>query len=176
MNKRNYYEEKANESFQAPVKGVDSGAYGKDFEVRMSSPRKRKVSTQGNRDTVIYTVENGVKHRRDLEIKTNGGRIGKIIEKVNRGKDGYIVYHMNICNSNTKGKTREIPPTLFKLSEFVEILEDCGAIKAVNKGGIFNDYAIQVTSLKLYNALSEYVNEKRSYYYGKEFNLDEVFA
>lgn len=118
---------------QAPTKGIDSGAGGKLEELKASLPtsRKTRVSKQGKADNYTrWRNANGVLTIRPIEVKTNGGRIGALY---NANPENLIVYKLNICNSNTSGIRRETPQKLFTIRQFLELADNCGAIKMATR-------------------------------------------
>ena len=137
--------------FQAPTKGVDSGAFGKMREIescKMTS-YKRGVAKEWVNDG-FFTLD-GV--RTGFEYKTNGGRVGKIVNSLENGKDGYIVYEMNVCNSTTQGKQRVVFPVIMTYSMFMDLLETSGALRTNSRDG---EPCIQVSNKKFYERLLDY--------------------
>ncbi len=170
-NNRKFFEEKAKDSFINPTKGTDSGAYGKALELSLtnSNSRKTKISKAGKVDTYFSIIINGEKKKRGLEIKSNGGRIDTILKSLKQGKDGYIAYKLFTCNKNTNNIKRETPVKLFHYSTFIELLEECNAIKTINKNGEFNGYGIQNTSKEFYLKLLDYpINYKPENIYNEK--------
>lgn len=134
--------------FQKPEKGVDSGAWGKIAELSSvdGKSRKSKVSAKGKVD-----VKNG---NLTVEVKTNGGEVDGIIKAVNKNQRLAVVYSLHVCNSNTKGKLREIPQIILKAADFLDLLTSCGALRTGKKktnGGTCS--AIEPSSKKLFDAL-----------------------
>lgn len=116
---------------------------------------KVRVSKQGKADTAIkWRNEQGKVTNRPAERKTNGGRIGEMIDRLAKGKDTLVIYSLDICNSNTKGKRRIVEPVIIPFSVFYNCLIECNALKQTN--GEHNEFAIQVTSKKLYDRLLDY--------------------
>lgn len=137
--------------FQAPTKGVDSGAFGKmrELEETRENSLKTKVSAASRPDN--YFRLNG--KAQAYEYKTNGGRVGKIVESLKRGKDGYIVYEMNLCNSTTKGKQRVVLPVIMTYSMFMELLESSGALRLNSRD---SEPCIQPSNKEFFVRLSDY--------------------
>ena len=131
---------------------VDSGWFGRITELSIHTPksRKAKVAKQGKADTHIKFERNGKFQYLPAEVKTNGGRISSLYEK-NAPK--FVIYSMNVSNSLCK-EPRIIPPVVFQTSSFLQLLEDCGAIKHTN--GKNDELAIQAISKKLYQRLLDY--------------------
>lgn len=120
----------------------DSGAFGR-IEELLSHSHGSKISIvrkQGWADT--YVKING--RRYGAEVKTNGGRLGDLIDSPRE----FVVYSLNICNSNTGYKPRILEQILLRKETFLQVLEDCNAIKSTN--GDRPEPAIQCTSLKMF--------------------------
>ncbi len=127
----------------------DSGAYGRICEIFAKSEKSHAVNfaKQGRADCFVWVDGK----RYNAEYKTNGGRIGSLYGKK---APKFVVYQMDICNAGTSHLRREIPPVVMKTEKFLAILEECNATKSTN--GTNPETAIQVTSKKLFIALSEY--------------------
>lgn len=137
----------------------DDGRFGRAFELwcARANSKKIRVSAQGRIDCyTLFENENGKRYAVPFECKTNGGRIGDIIARVDAGKDGYIVYMLNYKASTTKGQTRYIAPIIMKQSLFIKVLRECNAIKPVNRNGKREDWAVQPSSKKMFLRLSDY--------------------
>ena len=146
-----FIEPKAEVCFVAPTKGVDSGAYGKMREVEQTRRLSLKtgVSAQNQADNKFRL--NGRLY--PYEYKTNGGRLGKMIKELSRGYDGFIVYELYICNSNTSGKLREVKPIIMHYSQFMQILTETGALRLNSRD---NEPCIQPTKKQFYLRLLDY--------------------
>jgi len=131
---------------------VDSGWYGRIVELSSHTGKSRKirVAKQGKADTHIKLEKNGKIRYLPCEVKTNGGRISSLYEK-NAPK--FVIYSMNVSNSLCK-EPRIIPPVVIKTSDFLQLLEDCNAIK--NTNGKNDELAIQAISKQLYQRLLDY--------------------
>ena len=129
---------------------INSGAYGCIFEIMNSGTRKKAVAKQGKND--IYFTYNG--KRVKAENKTNGGRIGDLLNGENSCK--FVVYSLDLCNKGPNGKHRHLDPVIIPTDLFIDLLERCNAIKAINRNGEFDDFGIQCSSKKLYEALLDY--------------------
>lgn len=127
----------------------NDGAMGIIKEILDKSPRSKSTnfSKQGDADCYVYVDGS----RFTVERKTNGGRIGSLLEK-NAPK--YVAYSMDVCNAGTSYKRRKTETKIFKTSTFLQILDECGAIKSTN--GKNPELAIQVTSKTLFIAIEEY--------------------
>lgn len=128
-----------------------SGAYG-CIEELLSTPsrsQKRDVGKQGENDNYVRVLRNGKVTTYIGENKTNGGRIEDLITGKNKSK--YVLYAMDVCNAGTSHKRRKIDRVVFSTARFLELLEECNAIKSTN--GSHPERAIQVTSKAFYNAL-----------------------
>ena len=132
----------------------DCGAYGKIAEIMNGGKRKKAVSKQGKNDIYFSLEINGSIKRVRAENKTNGGRIGSLLDGSNGCK--FVVYSMDVCNTGTNGVLRHLDPVIMPVEMFVDLLENVGAIKAVNEKGKFADWGIQVTSKELFLRLCEY--------------------
>lgn len=137
--------------FQAPNIGVDSGAFGKKRELENCRELSKKFKVSGTRQADLYFTVDGKPTR--LEYKTNGGRIGSIINALEKGRDGYVAYEMRIQNSNTLNQLREIQPVVMRYSQFIAMLEKANAIRSNSRDG---EPCIQVTLKAWYNALLDY--------------------
>lgn len=144
--------------FQTSKKGIDSGAFGKAFELLCTPQNSTKIKTSGHSQIDIFiNIEiNGKKTRKGAEVKTNGGRIDGLIKEVEAGKNGVIIYKLKLCNSLTYHQPRETPPLIFTYQNFYKILKKCNAIKKVNKRHKFNGYAIQCGLKSFYQELEKY--------------------
>lgn len=134
----------------------DDGKFGRIFELfnATANSRKTHVSTAGETDNYIKWKGENKTVNRPAESKTNGGRIGEMIKRLESGKDTFLIYSMDICNSSTSGIRREIAPIICLFSVFYKCLLDCNAIKRTN--GKQDEFAIQVSSKKLFERLSVY--------------------
>lgn len=135
----------------APTKGVDSGAFGKMREIESCKEKSLKTGVAKEWINDGFFTLNGKSC--GFEYKTNGGRVGSIISRLENGKDGYTVYEMDICNSGTNNKQRVILPIILKSSVFIQILEETGALRTNSRDG---EPCIQVTSKKFYERLLDY--------------------
>lgn len=130
-----------------------SGAYGCIDELLSASKASKKtaISKQGETDIYIRVCKDGKISNQKAERKTNGGRIGDLLNGISKAK--YIVYSMDICNAGTSHKRRVTEPKVFSVERFLELLEECNAMK--NTNGNHPEMAIQATSKSLYLAMLE---------------------
>ena len=133
---------------------VDCGAYGKIAEIINGGKRKKAVSKQGKNDIYFSLEIEGKVKRVKAENKINGGRIGSLLDGSNNCK--FIVYSMDVCNTGTSGVLRHLDPIIMPVEMFIDLLEDVGAIKAVNEKGKFADWGIQATNKELFLRLCDY--------------------
>lgn len=128
----------------------DDGAAGRIKEIcngKSKHSTANNFSKVGKSDCFIYVDGK----RYNAEYKTNGGRIGSLYGKK---APKYVVYEMDVCNSGTNGQRRVIEPRVMRTQVFIQMLEECNAIKCTN--GSNPEMAIQVTSKKLYLKLTAY--------------------
>lgn len=141
-------------------KPIDQGLYGRVKEVLAHSHGSEiyKVRKQGWTDgyyrykNVNYPYEN----------KVNGGRIESLFDAYDN--PNYLVhYTLDIIVKSKKGDTHRYLDKVYFVSDFIDILIECKAIK--NTNGRNNERAIQVSSKKLYDALLKA---------GEDFNREKV--
>lgn len=158
-------ERKKNAFFWLSQIWVNDGAMGKVLEILSAPTRSKKtnVSPQGKSDLYIK-IGGGVY---PVERKTNGGKITSLFAK-NAPK--FIVYSMDYTASTTKGVRRVVEPKIYRTETFLSILIECNAIKSNTYKGVENQ-AIQVSSKKLYTALSE---RGTPYDKTRKYTLDDI--
>jgi hypothetical protein len=146
----------------------DNGAYGKVVEILSKShgSHARNYAKQGKADAFIKVENGGKVSRYAVEVKTNGGRIGALL---NGKAPRFVVYSLDLCNSTTKGKRRVITPKLIPTTLFLDKLREFNAIKQTN--GANDEPAIQSSSKKLFDWLSGYEVDFDS---EKTYTLDEI--
>ena len=138
------------------------GVIGCIAEVLTATPNSNKVtvSNVGRVDCYIkYLTDSGHVVPVSCERKTNGGRIQTVETEFSRAEvmsGKYVVYSMDICNAGTSYLRRRVNPVVIPRKLFVEKLREFNAIKAVNRHGILEGYAIQVSSKKLYTWLADW--------------------
>ena len=161
----------------------DSGRWGKAFEMLFVSDTARKtyVAAQGKVDGYFYLDG----ERKAVEYKTNGGRIGSLY-KLRKPESAYIVYSMDFETRQTYKKdgtprpTKHyvVEPIILKVSDFLAILEHCGATKVIGHEGK-DDYevAVQGDSAKLAKCLAEYpiAYDPNARYTSEDFEDLELF-
>lgn len=161
----------------------DSGRWGKAFEILFVSDTSRKtcVAAQGKVDGYFYLDG----ERKAVEYKTNGGRIGSLYD-LRKPENAYIVYSMDFETRQTYRKdgtprpTKHyvVEPIILKVSDFLTILEHCGATKVIGHEGK-DDYevAIQGDSAKLAKCLSDYpiAYDPNAKYTSEDFEDLELF-
>lgn len=143
------------------------GWFGRLVEVSNHTKTSRmvKVARQGKNDTVVKLEVNGKVKYIPAEVKTNGGRIGSLLDAK---APMFVVYSMNICNSATTNMVRKIKPKVMLTSDFIEVLKACNAIK--NTNGNNPEPAIQVSSKKMYYQLLEATNFEAD----KVYKLEDI--
>lgn len=140
----------------------DCGRWGKVFEMLNVSDTARKtyVAAQGKFDG-YFNFEG---KRKAVEYKTNGGRIGGLY-RMTKPENQYIIYTMDFVTRQTyrkdgtprKVKFYVVEPIILKVSDFLAILEHCGATKVIeHKGKGDKEIAVQGDSAKLAKCLADY--------------------
>lgn len=140
----------------------DDGRIGKAFEMLnvADTSRKAYVAAQGKIDGYFYLDGK----RKPVEYKTNGGRIGSLY-KMTKPESAYIIYSMDFETRQTYRKdgtprpTKHytVAPVILKVSDFLAILEHCGATKVIeHKGKGDKEIAVQGDSAKLAKCLADY--------------------
>lgn len=141
---------------------ADDGRWGKAYELLYVSMTSRKsyVAKQGKVDG--YFFFNG--SRKPVEYKTNGGRIESLY-RMTKPENAFIVYSMDFTTRQTyrkDGTPRDtkhyvVAPRIFKVSDFLAILEHCNATKVIGHAGKGDEeIAIQGDSAKLAKCLDLY--------------------
>lgn len=132
-----------------------AGVLAEMFAVKASSTKKRLAIAGKNDFTFRYN--NGARVvNRPAERKTNGGRVDGLLKALKEGRDGFIVYSLDLQNAGTNGARREVAPVIMKYSKFIQILQECNAMKTINRNGQPDGVGIQASSKKLYEALTDY--------------------
>lgn len=142
---------------QPPSAHVHNGAFGNSLELTLTRDNslKTRISKETNSDN-YFSFNNGKKViAKEVEVKTNGGRIGKIIKAIEKGKSGYVIYQMNLCNSTTNHKLRYTEPLIMTYETFVNALTECKAIRSLEKDGV-KEWAIQPSKKAWYEWLLDY--------------------
>ena len=135
-----------------PTKGVNSGINGLINEMNncQNSNTKTKIGKRGKGDNFLEFTDNGKVVHKWVESKLNDSEMDRVLTSLSKGKDGIIIYTLNVCNSNTSYKTRAVTPRIMRYSTFVSLLNACGALrtnKPNGKGG--TKAGIQHTKAKL---------------------------
>lgn len=137
--------------FQTPTAGVDSGAWGKRRELESHKDTSIKADvTKPNFADGYFRLDGKAK---TLEYKTNGGRVGSIINALANGRNGFVVYEMRLQNAATSRKMRRILPVIMTYEYFINLLTETGALRLNSRDG---EPCIQSSSKGLYNALLDY--------------------
>lgn len=94
------------------------------------------------------------------EVKNNYGRIDDI-------KDKYVVYTLFMSNSTG---TCVIAPRIMKRDTFFRGLEECKAIKTINKNGILDGHGVQASKRTWWR----FLEEQTYYYHEKAYTSEEI--
>lgn len=123
------------------------GWFGRLVEVASHYNRSRQVQVarQGKVDTRVKLLVNGKVRNIPAECKTNGGRIGCLLEA---GAPRFVVYSLNLCNAGTGNLPRRLAPVVMLREDFLSLLNECNAVK--NTNGNNPEPAIQASSKKLF--------------------------
>lgn len=157
------------------------GLNGCLFELLTSTEKstKVKVARQGKTDNRFYLDGK----RMTAEDKTNGGRIGSLYRKDGTPRAGYIVVgYCVLSRSYTTDKTTGeripnrkwyvAPTTLWKISDFVEMLEKYQLTKYIGHSDKNDkELSIKGDNKKLYNILCDYpiTYEPEAHYTSDDF-------
>lgn len=159
------YEQKRQERISRLNFETDCGAYGRLFELENAyqNSRKTDIAEQNLTDNFIrFVPKEGTTKKRYIpaESKTNGGRVDELLNG-NRAK--YVIYKLHLEVNHKAGKRtearteiRDIPAVVIPVELFIQKLKEFNAIKAVNRNGEFDGYAIQVSSKKWFQWLETY--------------------
>ena len=153
------------------------GVMGCVAEMLTATKHSKKVfiASIGHMDCYIkYRAKTGAVVPVSVERKTNGGRIRTFETEFSRaeGMSGkYVVYSLDICNAATSHKRRYVPAVVIPRKLFVDKLEEFNAIKAVNRHGELEGYAIQASSKKLFDWLKDWpiVYDRNAVYCDDDF-------
>lgn len=143
---------------------VDSGLFGKVFELLMRKPSSKVTWVQGQNKSDYITHINGTTTH--VEVKTNFGRVGEFYKSHNNASK-YIVYAMcceKISSHVKKDGTQDvkrwyIEPIIMRMNDFIELLNSTKATKYIeHKNAIKSDreLAIKQWYTPFYKALKEY--------------------
>jgi hypothetical protein len=164
--KMNKYEQKRIENASRYLQNInDDGRNGRAFElscVRIRSS-KTEVSKQGQKDISVKMEIDGKIRYVPAECKTNGGRVDDLLSGAN--KSAFVIYRLQFTQKHKATKTqperleyREIPAVIIPTALFLQVLTDCNALKAINHNGEQDGIGIQVSSKKLFDRLTAYVD------------------
>ena len=138
----------------------DDGRWGKLFELLFvgETSHKNAVAKQGKIDGYFWL--NGKRHK--VEYKTNGGRIGGLLRMIKPDTE-FIIYIMDFTTrtytlkngSIGGGKHYTSHACIFKVSDFLALVDHLNATKVLTKDGI-KEPAVQGDSAKLCKALWDY--------------------
>lgn len=157
-----------------PTKGVDSGAGGKLFELEQTRETSTKTRVSSPEQVDNYLNMDG--RPQAVEMKTNSGEISAIVQAVAQGKDGFIVYSLEMNNANTNKQWRVIPPVIMKWSTFVSMAAESGCIREKRTSRGTQTIALEGSSKKWYIALEHYL-ESTGLAYNKKMKYNkEMFA
>lgn len=152
----------------------NQGARGCAFELECArkGSHKVKVAEQNEIDAHIKMVMNNGKIRYiPIECKTNGGRIDEMLNGTTKAQ--FIVYRLEFTQKlKNSVDVRTLPPIIAPIQLFIDMLQDVNAIKAINRHGQLDGYGIQVSSKKMYERLTAYIEN-----YGEAvlFNNEKTF-
>lgn len=138
--------------------------------------KKVTVSNSGRVDCFIkYRAASGAVVPVSVERKTNGGRIRTFETEFSAAEEmqgKYVVYSLDICNKATSNRRRVVPAVVIPRKLFIEKLAEFNAIKAVNRHGELDGYAIQASSKKLFDWLTDWpiVYDRNAVYSDDDFD------
>lgn len=142
----------------------DDGREGRAFEIECarSLSLKVSVSAQGRTDVSIKMHRNGKAVYLPAECKTNGGRIDSLLDGSNKAK--FVIYRLRFVQKHKAGKKteyreelRSVPAVIIPTDLFLDMVKECNAFKAVNHNGKQDGIALQPSSKKMYDRLTEYI-------------------
>lgn len=130
----------------------DAGYYGRICELYDHTLNSRvvKVALQGKDDTHFKVLVGDKIKYIAAERKTGGGRIESLYKK---SAPKFVIYSFIVQNKLVK-EPRILEPILIPTSLFLQVLEECNAVK--NSNGRNPERAIQVTSKKMFERFLEY--------------------
>lgn len=139
---------------------TDSGLYGKVFELASHDSKSTitRVQSQNRIDVYILTDNKRVRG----EVKTGGGRIGKLFNMNSKAKaNTFFVFDLDHTPADrtlkdgtiVKGVRRKATK-ITTVEHFINLVIECKAYKMTgHKGQSDYEEAIQVSSKKLYEAI-----------------------
>lgn len=137
----------------------DDGRNGKAFELECAREKshKIKVAEQNEIDVSIKMEVNGKIRYIPAECKTNGGRVDEMLNGTSKAK--FVIYRLEFTQKlKNSVDERKIPPVIIPIDLFLNMLQECNAIKTINKKGKFDGYGIQCSSKRMYLRLAEYID------------------
>ena len=144
---------------------ADDGRFGRAFEVSCARPlsHKTEVSAQNRADVSIKMLVDGKIQYVHAECKTNGGRVNDLLDGSNKSK--FVIYRLDTVQKHKATKkspewieTRTVEPVIVPTDLFLQMLKECNALKTIAHGGVVDGIGIQVSSKKMYERLTAYVN------------------
>lgn len=135
------------------------GKKGKIAEIKRRRDRSHQigVAEQNEKDLNVKMLKNGKIVYLSAESKTNGGRIDGYLDGSVDGE--FTIYSLHFIQKlKFNDDVRDIPDIIIRNDLFLNMLRSINAIKTVNKKGVFDGYAIQPSSKRLYNILQDYIN------------------
>lgn len=140
-----------------------------------TNSKKETVSNTGRVDCFIkYRTESGRVIPVSVERKTNGGRVKTLETEFSKAEEmggKFVVYSMDVCNAATSNLRRRVEPVVIPRKLFMEKLVEFKAIKAVNRNGELEGFAIQVSKKAFYEWLLDWpvVYDRNAVYSDDDF-------
>lgn len=138
----------------------DSGAEGKVFEIECARPMSAKVNVSAQNRSDVHILLDG--NYVAAECKTNGGRVDDLLNGTNKAK--FVIYRLCFVQKHKASKkhpafeeVRSIDPVIIPTALFLNMLQECNALKAVAHDGVIDGIAIQPSSKKMYERLAAYI-------------------
>jgi hypothetical protein len=137
--------------------------------------KKEPVSNTGRPDCYIkFRTESGAVIPVIVERKTNGGRVKTLETEFSKAEEmsgKFVVYSMDVCNAATSNLRRRVEPVVIPRKLFMEKLVEFKAIKAVNRNGELEGFAIQVSKKAFYEWLLDWpvVYDRNAVYCDDDF-------
>lgn len=144
---------------------ADDGRNGRAFEIACSRKLSKKttVAAQGRTDVFIKMIKNGRTIYVPAECKTNGGRITDLL--IGENHSDFVIYRLQVVQKHKATKSapaweeeRNLPALIIPTDLFLQVLEECKAIKEIAHNGVVDGLAIQCSSKKLYVRLKDYAD------------------
>lgn len=140
-----------------------------------TNSKKETISNVGRVDCFIkYRTESGHVIPVSVERKTNGGRVKTVETEFSKAEEmsgKFVVYSMDVCNAATSNLRRHVEPVVIPRKLFMEKLVEFKAIKAVNRNGELEGFAIQVSKKAFYEWLLDWpvVYDRNAVYCDDDF-------